>query len=83
MYLVVDEKSTFREDNFQKAMGSLAARNGEDPADPSSGQGRRGKTRKGKPQGEPGTVLKNDNWRVAHANVPPQAKLPISTSWSR
>ena len=56
MYLVVDEKSTFREDNFQKAMGSLAARNGEDPADPSSGQGRRGKTRKGKPQGELSTA---------------------------
>jgi ATP-dependent RNA helicase DOB1 len=51
MYLVVDEKSTFREDNFQKAMGSLAARAGEDPADPNGGQGRRGKTRKGKPQG--------------------------------
>lgn len=51
MYLVVDEKSTFREDNFQKAMGSLAARSGEDPANPSGGKGRQGKTRKGKPQG--------------------------------
>lgn len=46
MYLVVDEKSVFREDNFQKAMGSLADK-GEDPANPSSGRGRNGNTRKG------------------------------------
>lgn len=48
MYLVVDEKGVFREDNFQKAMGSLAELQGEDPADPRSGGGsRRGKTKKG------------------------------------
>ncbi|KAJ9117931.1 hypothetical protein QFC20_000212 [Naganishia adeliensis] len=47
MYLVVDEKSVFREDNFQKAMGSLANKEGEDPANPSSGRGRNGNTRKG------------------------------------
>lgn len=47
MYLVVDEKSVFREDNFQKAMGSLADKTGEDPANPSSGRGRNGNTRKG------------------------------------
>lgn len=47
IYLVVDERSNFREDNFQKAMTALAAGQGEDPADPNSGKGRKGKTKKG------------------------------------
>ncbi|KAK4684130.1 ATP-dependent RNA helicase DOB1, partial [Tremellales sp. Uapishka_1] len=48
IYLVVDERSNFREDNFQKAMTALAQGQGEDSADPSAGKGRKGnKTRKG------------------------------------
>ena len=48
IYLVVNEKSEFREDNFAKAMGMLGDKMGEDPADPKSGgKGRKGKTRKG------------------------------------
>ncbi|EIW68625.1 hypothetical protein TREMEDRAFT_63092 [Tremella mesenterica DSM 1558] len=48
IYLVVDERSNFREDNFQKAMAALAAGQGEDSADPNAGKGRKGqKTRKG------------------------------------
>jgi ATP-dependent RNA helicase DOB1 len=47
IYLVVDERSNFREDNFQKAMAALAQGQGEDPADPSSGRGKKGKTKKG------------------------------------
>lgn len=47
IYLVVNEKSEFREDNFSKAMGTLVGRQGDDPADPKSGKGRRGKSRKG------------------------------------
>jgi ATP-dependent RNA helicase DOB1 len=47
IYLVVDERSNFREDNFQKAMAALAQGQGEDPADPSGGKGKKGKTRKG------------------------------------
>ncbi|RSH90161.1 ATP-dependent RNA helicase mtr4 [Saitozyma podzolica] len=47
IYLVVDERSNFREDNFQKAMASLAQGQGEDPADPSSGKGKKGRTKKG------------------------------------
>lgn len=49
IHLVVDEKSVFREDNFQKAMGSLNDARGEDPSDPNAGRGkkRKGKTRKG------------------------------------
>jgi ATP-dependent RNA helicase DOB1 len=39
IHLVVDEKGVFREDNFQKAMGSLADQ-GDDPADPSAKRGK-------------------------------------------
>jgi hypothetical protein len=51
IFLVVDEKSQFREDNFQKAMGGLAALEGEDPANPNGGKGRKGKTKKGAMKG--------------------------------
>ncbi|WVF70153.1 hypothetical protein IAT40_004941 [Kwoniella sp. CBS 6097] len=48
IYLVVDERSNFREDNFQKAMAALVAGQGEDPSDPNAGRGKKGnKTRKG------------------------------------
>ena len=43
IYLVVDERSNFREDNFQKAMAALAQGQGEDPSDPNAGKGRRNK----------------------------------------
>jgi ATP-dependent RNA helicase DOB1 len=50
IHLVVDEKGLFREDNFQKAMGSLGDSQGDDPAD-INGKGGKGKkkwqTRKG------------------------------------
>ncbi|KAH8110971.1 antiviral helicase [Phellopilus nigrolimitatus] len=47
IYLVVNEKSEFREDNFAKAMGTLMDRQGDDPADSKAGRGRKGKTKKG------------------------------------
>ncbi|KAG6372955.1 ATP-dependent RNA helicase [Boletus reticuloceps] len=47
IYLVVNEKGEFKEDNFSKAMGSLQEKMGEDPADPQSGKGRKGKSKKG------------------------------------
>ncbi|KIJ60732.1 hypothetical protein HYDPIDRAFT_116767 [Hydnomerulius pinastri MD-312] len=47
IYLVVNEKGDFKEDNFSKAMGTLQDRMGEDPADPRSGKGRKGKSKKG------------------------------------
>lgn len=47
IYLVVNEKSEFREDNFQKAMGVLVERQGEDPANANSGRNKKGKTKKG------------------------------------
>ena len=47
IYLVVNEKGEFREDNFTKAMGKMQDSMGEDPADPRSGKGRKGKSKKG------------------------------------
>ncbi|KAH9832009.1 antiviral helicase [Rhodofomes roseus] len=47
IYLVLNEKGEFREDNFSKAMGMLQERQGDDPADPKSGKGRKGKSKKG------------------------------------
>jgi ATP-dependent RNA helicase DOB1 len=51
IHLVVDEKSIFREDNFQKAMGALAEGRGEDPSSANAGKGKKGKTRKGGTKG--------------------------------
>ena len=48
IHLVVDEKGTFRDENFQKAMGALADTQGEDPASATGGKGRKGKSKKGK-----------------------------------
>lgn len=49
IHLVVDEKGIFREDNFQKAMGTLAERQGDDPGDLNSrkGKNKKWKTNKG------------------------------------
>lgn len=50
IHLVVDEKGVFREDNFQKAMGSLGDSQGDDPSDPNAKRGKgksKWKTNKG------------------------------------
>lgn len=50
IHLIVDEKGVFREDNFQKAMSSIADREGDDPADAMAkrkGKGRDKKLNKG------------------------------------
>ncbi|CCC67469.1 hypothetical protein NCAS_0A09110 [Naumovozyma castellii] len=46
IYLVVDEKSTFREENFQKAMASISTQEGDDPNSINS-RGKKGQTFKG------------------------------------
>ncbi|CCF55524.1 hypothetical protein KAFR_0A00860 [Kazachstania africana CBS 2517] len=46
IYLVVDEKSTFREENFQKAMASISNQVGDDPNSIDS-RGKKGQTYKG------------------------------------
>lgn len=47
IYMVVNEKSEFKEDNFQKAMGMLTEQQGEDPASAMAGRNKKGKTKKG------------------------------------
>ncbi|KIM54699.1 hypothetical protein SCLCIDRAFT_1221714 [Scleroderma citrinum Foug A] len=47
IFLVVNEKGEFKEDNFSRAMSTLQEKMGDDPADPRSGKGRKGKSKKG------------------------------------
>ncbi|KIM76880.1 hypothetical protein PILCRDRAFT_825880 [Piloderma croceum F 1598] len=58
IYLVVNEKGEFREDNFSKAMGMLQEKMGDDPADPRSGKGRKGKSKKGGDKKGPSDISK-------------------------
>ncbi len=54
IHLIVDEKGTFREDNFQKAMSSIADKEGDDPADAMAkrkGKGRDKRMNKGGQKG--------------------------------
>lgn len=51
IHLVVDERGTFKEENFQKAMGALNDAKGEDPAAADSGKNKKGKTKKGGEKG--------------------------------
>ncbi len=46
IHLVVDEKGTFREENFQKAMSTIAEKQGDDPADPNAKRKGKGKDKK-------------------------------------
>ncbi|ABN67937.2 Dead-box family helicase required for mRNA export from nucleus [Scheffersomyces stipitis CBS 6054] len=47
IHLVVDEKGTFREENFQKAMASISDAGGDDPASGDKSKGKKGQTYKG------------------------------------
>ncbi|KII85594.1 hypothetical protein PLICRDRAFT_44920 [Plicaturopsis crispa FD-325 SS-3] len=58
IYLVVNEKGEFREDNFTKAMGMLLEKMGDDPADPRGGKGKKGKTKKGGDKKGPSDISK-------------------------
>ncbi|RDB26840.1 ATP-dependent RNA helicase mtr4 [Hypsizygus marmoreus] len=58
IYLVVNEKGEFREDNFAKAMGKLQDSMGEDPADSKGGKGKKGKTKKGGDKKGPSDISK-------------------------
>lgn len=46
IHLIVDEKGVFREDNFQKAMSSIAEKQGDDPADAMAKRKGRGKDKR-------------------------------------
>lgn len=47
IHLVVDEKGSFREENFQKAMASISDKAGDDPNSLEKGRGKKGQTFKG------------------------------------
>lgn len=47
IHLVVDEKGAFREENFQKAMGSLGDKMGEDPSSALAKANKKGEIKKG------------------------------------
>ncbi|KAL2801474.1 rRNA-processing arch domain-containing protein [Aspergillus keveii] len=46
MHLIVDEKGVFREENFQKAMSSIADKKGDDPSDAMAKRKGKGKDKK-------------------------------------
>lgn len=46
IHLIVDEKGGFREENFQKAMSTIADKKGDDPSDPLAKQKGKGKDKK-------------------------------------
>lgn len=58
IHLVVDEKSNFREDNFQKAIGSLADAHGDDPANANAKARKGGKSHKGGQKDGPSDIYK-------------------------
>lgn len=59
IHLVVDEKGTFREENFQKAMATISDNSGDDPAANDSGRGnKKGKTNKGRNHDGKGDIYK-------------------------
>ncbi|ODV88449.1 hypothetical protein CANCADRAFT_58742 [Tortispora caseinolytica NRRL Y-17796] len=58
IFLVVDEKGTFREENFQKAMGLISAKAGDDPAGLPSKRSKKGKTYKGGNSNQPSDIYK-------------------------
>ena len=54
IHLIIDEKGTFREENFNKAMATIASKKGDDPTDPMAnrkGQGKNKKFNKGGTKG--------------------------------
>lgn len=61
IHLVVDEKGVFREENFQKAMTSVADKQGDDPADANAKRKGRGKDKKLNKGGNKGPT---DIWKI-------------------
>ncbi|KAJ5172430.1 rRNA-processing arch domain-containing protein [Penicillium capsulatum] len=63
IHLIVDEKGHFREENFQKAMGSIADKQGTDPADALAKRKGKGKDKKLDKGGEKGP---SDIFKIIH-----------------
>lgn len=62
IHLIVDEKGGFREENFQKAMSSIAEKKGDDPSDPMAKRKGKGKDKKLNKGGE--NQEKSDIWKL-------------------
>lgn len=59
IHLVVDEKSRFREDNFQRSIAALTENKGDDPsAIQARGKGKKGQTNKGGKQDGPSDIYR-------------------------
>lgn len=54
IHLIVDEKGVFREDNFQKAMSTIAEKQGDDPADAMAKRRGKGRNKHGNKGGQKG-----------------------------
>lgn len=63
IHLIVDEKGQFREENFQKAMGAIADKKGDDPADALAKRKGKGKDKKINKGGEQG---RSDLFKIVH-----------------
>lgn len=61
MHLVVDEKGVFREENFQKAMSSIADKRGDDPSDAMAKRKGKGKDKR---LNKGGTQEKSDIFKI-------------------
>lgn len=61
IHLVVDEKGVFREDNFTKAMTSIAEKQGDNPNDPMAKRKGKGKDKK---LNKGGTKGPSDIWKI-------------------
>ncbi|CDK28150.1 unnamed protein product [Kuraishia capsulata CBS 1993] len=58
IHLVVDEKGTFREENFQKAMASISNKMGDDSGAVEKGKGKKGQSYKGGQKGGNSDIYK-------------------------
>ncbi|KAI3006190.1 hypothetical protein CBS147346_3818 [Aspergillus niger] len=61
MHLIVDEKGVFREENFQKAMSSIADKRGDDPSDAMAKRTGKGKDKR---LNKGGTQEKSDIFKI-------------------
>ena len=61
IHLIVDEKGSFREENFQKAMAAIEDKQGDDPADANAKRRGRGKDKRLNKGGQKGP---SDIWKI-------------------
>ena len=80
IHLIVDEKGVFREENFQKAMSSIAEKQGNDPADAMAKRKGRGKDKK---MNKGGTKGPSDIYKIVRMIVMKNYNPVIIFSFSK